>query len=123
MRKLNLSDLTIDQLVARFSELGTEQDRAERTDNPSKYDRLFWQMEAVKNELKARPGDSRSALVKLYDHPNMQVRLKAAKATLAVAPIAARAVIEAIADSRSYPQAGDAGMCLANLDAGVFKPT
>ncbi len=75
------------------------------------------------NELKARPGDARHALVSLYQHPNLQVVLNAAKATLAVAPDAARRMIEAIAESKAYPQAGDAGMCLDNLDRGIFKPT
>jgi hypothetical protein len=63
------------------------------------------------------------ALDSLFEHPNMQVRLNAAKATLAVAPKAARQALEAIAASRHHPQAGDAGMSLWNLDEGVFKPT
>jgi len=49
--------------------------------------------------------------------------LKAVKATLAVAPEAARQELQAIADSREYPQAGEAGMSLWNLDRGIFKPT
>jgi hypothetical protein len=59
----------------------------------------------------------------LYRHPNAQVRLMAATATLAVAPEAARQLLQAIADSNDYPQAGDAGMSLWNLERGVFKPT
>jgi hypothetical protein len=74
-------------------------------------------------ELKARDGDQRRALLKLYDHPNAQVRLKATKATLAVAPEVARRMLETIAESREFPQAGEAGMSIDNLDAGIFKPT
>lgn len=77
----------------------------------------------VANELKRREGDERSALLRLFGHPNMQVRLQAAKKTLAVAPVEARAQLEAIAASKWFPQAGDAGMSLWNLDNGVFKPT
>jgi uncharacterized protein DUF2019 len=51
------------------------------------------------------------------------VRLTAAKATLAVSPDAARRLLRSIADSKEYPQAGDAGMSLVNLDRGIFKPT
>jgi hypothetical protein len=40
-----------------------------------------------------------------------------------VAPEAARALLQKIAGSKEYPQAGDAGMSLWNLDRGVFKPT
>jgi hypothetical protein len=31
--------------------------------------------------------------------------------------------VEKIANSRKYPQAGDAGRTLSKLDRGVFKPT
>lgn len=80
-------------------------------------------MRAVEQELQARPGDQRRALLALYTHSNAQVRLQAAGATLAVAPAVARDLIETIASSREFPQAGDAGMTLWNLDRGVFKPT
>jgi hypothetical protein len=53
----------------------------------------------------------------------MQVRLKAAIHTLAVAPVEARQQLEAIATSNWYPQAGDAGMTIRGLDDGTFRPT
>lgn len=77
----------------------------------------------VCEELKARAGDQRSALVSLYSHPNLQVRLMAAKLTLAVAPAAAKQLLQEIADSKEYPQAGDAGMSLWALKQGIFRPT
>lgn len=80
-------------------------------------------MVAVRDELKNRPGDQRQALLTLYEHENAQVRLQAARASFAVAPEAARALIENIANSRKFPQAGDAGMTLVNLDRGIFRPT
>jgi hypothetical protein len=80
-------------------------------------------MVAIKDELKMRHGDQRRELLSLYDHPNVQVRLNAAKVTLAVAPEPAREVLQAISDSLEYPQAGDAGMSLWNLEQGIFKPT
>jgi hypothetical protein len=79
-------------------------------------------MVKIREELKGRAGDQRLALVALYPHENAQVGLQAARATLAVAPEAARALIEDIAASRKYPQAMDAGMTLSNLDRGVFIP-
>ncbi len=39
--------------------------------------RLYWKIASVGNELKSRPGDQRAALLPLYNHKNMQVRLKA----------------------------------------------
>jgi hypothetical protein len=87
-----------------------------------KHQKLFTDMFAVGDELKKRGLDARIALTKLFDHPNFQVRLQAAKESLAVAPNAARQVIEAISESSHFPQAGDAGMCLWALDQGISKP-
>jgi hypothetical protein len=118
-----LQDMTIAELVGRFIEIGLSQDEALLDDEIGKFNRLFDQMQAVVEELKARDGDQRRALLGLYEHPNMQVRLKAVKNTLAVAPLAAREALEEIASSQHFPQAGEAGMSLDNLDRGVFKPT
>jgi hypothetical protein len=123
MKQQNLKDMSVDQLVEHFTSITLEQDKALRTSNHTKYNRLFDEMEAVKHELRARHGDQRRALLRLYDHPNAQVRLKAVKATLAVAPDLARRMLETIAGSREYPQAGDAGMTIDALDRGIFKPT
>jgi hypothetical protein len=125
MTDANLRNLSVAELVDRFAAMGVEQDNAERESalgDIAKINRLFGQMEAITDELKSRPGDQRRALLALFDHPNMQVRLKAAKATLAVAPKEARQMIEAIAASRWFPQAGDAGICLWALDEGIFVP-
>lgn len=123
MNRSSLRRMTVEQLVERFISITLDQDQALLHDELAKFNRLFEQMEAVKEELKGRPGDQRRALLPLYDHPNMQVRLKAAKAPLAVVPEAARQMLQAIADSGWFPQAGEAGMSLWNLERGVYKPT
>jgi hypothetical protein len=120
--RVNLKSLTVEQLVERFAEIGIAQYQALDSDEYSKFNRLYGQMAAVDAELKSRPGDARSALMSLYQHPNVQVRLKAASRTLAIAPTEARKLIEEIAASKDYPQAGDAGMSLWALDEGIFKP-
>ncbi|MGH6838399.1 MAG: DUF2019 domain-containing protein [Methylocella sp.] len=122
MKNVSLGDLTVDQLIDRFAEFGVAQDQAELMGEMGKFNRLYGQMDATEKELRRRGRDARLGLQRLYDHPNMQVRLSAAKRTLGVAPDAARKVIQAIYDSKWYPQAGDAGMTLLNLDSGVFKP-
>jgi hypothetical protein len=122
MTQLKLQSLSIDDLVALFAEIAVEEDKAEKVDDLAKRNRLAYEMDAVQAELKSRPGDQRRALLPLYDHPNMQARLMAAKYTLAVAPKAARQLIEWIAASSWRPQSGDAGMCLSALDKGIFKP-
>lgn len=123
MMPAKLHAMSTAELVTRFEEIALEQDRALLMDEIAKFNRLYGQMDAVKKELKSRPGDQRRALLTLYDHPNIQVRLKAAEGTLAVAPEAARGLLQSIKDSREYPQAADAGMTLWDLDRGIFQPT
>ncbi|MBM3543993.1 MAG: DUF2019 domain-containing protein [Alphaproteobacteria bacterium] len=123
MKRPPLSDMTVQELVENFAGIAMAQDEALLDRDTSKFSRLFHQMQDVSGELKARPGDQRRALLTLYDHPNAQVRLKAADATLAVAPKAAREKLKEIAESHEFPQAGDAGMALWALEKGISTPT
>jgi hypothetical protein len=123
MSQIKLNEMTTEELVDRFVRIALDQDRAVRYNDNATFNRLFSQMDAVNEELKSRPGDQRRVLIPLHKHPNVQVRLKSAIATLAVVPDAARHQLQTIADSRDYPQAGDAGMTLSCLERGVFKPT
>lgn len=123
MNSLKLPEMTVGQLVERFVSIALAQNEALLMNENTKFNRLFEQMEAVKQELKFREGDQRRELLRLLDHPNAQVRLKAAKATLAIAPDVARDLLQKIADSKEYPQAGEAGMSIWALDEGIFKPT
>jgi ParB-like chromosome segregation protein Spo0J len=118
-----LQGMTVEQLVERFVVIALDQDKALLRREHARFNRLFDEMEAVEGELKARDGDQRQALLSLYDHPNTQVRVKAVKATLAVAPEPALRQLKEIAESRKYPQAGEAGMSLLNLERGIFKPS
>jgi hypothetical protein len=122
MKSVNVSAMTTDELVERFTAIGIDQDKALRTDDFRRYKRLMMQMKAIHDELRSRPGDQRRSLLSLYDHQNFQVLLMAAKLTLAVAPEPARHLLELIFKRRHQPQSGSAGMCLDNLDSGFFVP-
>jgi hypothetical protein len=123
MKQAKLHGMTIDQLVEHFAAVALAQDQALLMNEYGRFNKLYGEMNEIKEELKSREGDQRTALLPLYKHQNAQVRLKAAVATLAVAPRAARQALETIANSKEYPQAGDAGMSLLNLDRGIFRPT
>jgi Domain of unknown function (DUF2019) len=123
MKHTKLQDMAVDQLLQRFTAIGVDQDKALLRREYGKFNRLFDEMVAIENELKARNGDLRRELLRLYHHPNAQVRLNAVKATLAVAPELARQTLQAMADSREYPQAGDAGITIDCLERGIFQPT
>ena len=123
MTRAGLRDMSITELVNRFATAALGQYEAELRSDIAKQNKFVEQAMAIASELKSRPRDQRSALRKLYDHPNVQVRLNAARMTLAIAPTSARELVQAIADSKQYPQAGDAGMCLWALDQGIFTPS
>lgn len=123
MSPRNPKTSTVPDLVALFVALGLDQYQARLRNEQKRLNRATLEMFDVCEELKARAGDQRSALLSLYSHPNLQVRLMAAKLTLAVAPAAAKQLLQEIADSKEYPQAGDAGMSLWALKQGIFRPT
>jgi hypothetical protein len=123
MRAAKLQNLTETQLVERFLSIALQEDHALLMDEYGKLRRLYWQLKAVEQELKARVDDQRRMLASLFNHPNAQVRLKAALATLAVAPEAARATLQLISDRQEYPQAADARGMMRAIDEGTYVPT
>lgn len=122
MKPVSLENMSVDELVERFSMLAVEQDGARREENIRGVNQLYDALKDVEGELRLRDGDQRRALLRLYDHKNSQVRLKAAEATLAVAPDAARHMLQALADSREYPQSADARSAIRYLEKGIYKP-
>jgi hypothetical protein len=123
MSPVRIQNLTNEQLVEQFVEIALDQESALFKRETSKFNRLFDRKIDIVNELKSRAGDQRRLLLNLFNHANIQVRLNAAKATLAVAPQTARTQLQVIRDSKEYPQAFDAGMAIRGLDDGTYRPT
>ena len=122
MTNQKLKEMSVGELVERFLAIAIDQDKAIFDENNTKFKALYDQMQSVRDELRARPGDQRNALRALLDHPNMQVRLKAAITMLALAPDISERVLRRIADSKRLPQAADAGLILDGLRDGSFVP-
>jgi hypothetical protein len=123
MKKTDLMRKASNELVDLFVSVALAQDEALLMDDIAKVNLLFDKLENIEEQLKSREGDQRRLLLTLYDHPNLQVRVKAVKATLAVEPEIARSMLKKIADSKEYPQAGEAGMSIWALEEGIFKPS
>jgi hypothetical protein len=123
MKQKTLQDVTVDQLVERFTAIALDQDKALQRGQHAKFNRLYDDLEAVEQELKNRAGDQRRALIGLLAHPNAQVRLKTAIATLALVPDAARVTLQTISDHNEYPQAVYARDMIAALADGGFIPS
>jgi hypothetical protein len=122
MKGPNITAMTADELVERFVAIAVAQDEAIFDEDNAKYKRLYNQMKAIIKELRSRPGDQRGALLPLYTHPNVQVRLMAALDTLDIAAPAARSVLQGIVDFRRYPQAADALAAIWRLDGKPIVP-
>ncbi len=120
--KMNLPSLPIAEIVALFEKLCIQQYDAMEREEQTRVNRLVWLIYDLENELKSRPGDQRYVLKQLFGHSNMQVRLSAARANLAVDYASARRELQAIVDSQWFPQAGDAGITLENIDTGFYTP-
>jgi hypothetical protein len=118
-----LKEMSVGGLVERFLAIAIDQDRAIFDEDNTRFNALYDQMQSVRDELRARPGDQRNALRALLDHPNVQVRLKAAITTLALAPDISKRVLRQIADSNRLPQAADAGLILNGLRDGSYVPS
>jgi hypothetical protein len=114
-------NMSLQELLSSFVEIGIAQGEAAEEFRTAAYNRLFDRESKVLDELRRRGTDERRILIALYDHPNIQVRLNAAKSTYALNTAAARAVIQDIADSKISPWAGSAGMTLWSLDEGIGK--
>jgi|HubBroStandDraft_2_1064218.scaffolds.fasta_scaffold31317_3 hypothetical protein len=123
MTNQKLKEMSVGELVERFVAIALDQDKAIFDEDNTKFNKLYDQMQSVKDELRTRPGDQRNALRALLDHPNMQVRLKVAITMLALAPDISKEVLRQIADSNRLPQAADAGLILNGLRDGSFVPS
>lgn len=123
MTKDLLNRLSVADLVGRFTASALAQYHADMDFDMETINKSAKDLMAIAAELKSRPGDRRTALLGLYDHPNTRVRLSAARLSFALAPVRARAVIQEIADSKKFSTALDAGMCLSAIDQGIFKPS
>lgn len=124
---VNLGSAPVDELVALFATTAIEQGRALRLDT-KRYGRLYHRMDKITEELKSRSDDRRRSLMPLYRHPNPTVRFKAAMATLAtatlaLAPMEARQVLQIIKDRKEFPIAANASQMLDALDEGGYVPT
>ena len=112
MMKKSAGPASVQELVERFLAIGLAQYDALYVADTRKYNRLYAKMQDVRNELKRREGDQRRALLPLLDHPNLQVRMKAANTVLAISPDLARKALEVSANpgySRRLRMLGRAG--------------
>jgi hypothetical protein len=117
------AELSEERILQIIEKIGEKQYRFTERGESRNYNNEFRKLQTLMLELKSRPGDKRVLLKRHYGHPNIKVWLNAATHTLVVAPEEARAQLQAIAETKFYPYAGEAEMRLHHLDTGFYKPT
>jgi hypothetical protein len=119
MKSQPLSQLDDDQLIAKFARAAERLGNAINLWLPT--ERETEELFAVRNEIRSRGPKAQRQLVPLLESDNRFVRYYAAQQLLALEPKRSRQVIEENA-KQGDAVAGDAGMFLHFIDAGVYKP-
>ncbi len=97
-------EVFVDEMLQRFIELSLTQHEALLYLEARPYNRAYMKIKKLVEELEARPGDQRHALIELFDHDNPQVRLNAAKHAHPLYPDKAIQIVQSIIDARALPQ-------------------
>ena len=121
MANSRFKSMTAEELAATFEAIFLEQYQCILDGKSQKYNRLFDEIIAIRDELKMR--NERQTLLPFLSHKNRQVRYQAAMATLLVSPARAKQTLELLRDRHEFPQAADASMVLDGLADGSFTPS
>ena len=125
MTNLNLKKMTVAQLGgAVLLPLPSIRTKAIFEEENAEFNKLYGQMGSVRNELKARPGDQRNALLMLFPTSQFASTIKSGDFYFSGgSPAVARELLGIIANSNRLPQAADAGLILNGLRDGSFVPS
>lgn len=120
MSAIDLTAVPNPDLAREFEEIAIQMSYAELRNDNRRYKKLFGLQSRVVSELKAR--GQRDVLLPLLEHKNRSVRLHAAKHTLAISPQRAQQTLETLQETKSMPEAAEAGFTLLMLERGSFIP-
>ncbi|MAS13296.1 MAG: hypothetical protein CMH69_08335 [Nitratireductor sp.] len=107
-----------DATVQEFIDLSLTQHEAVLYLETRAYNRAYEKIRKLVDKLRLSPGDQRHALIDLFDHPNPQVRLNAAKYAHPLFPEESIQVVQSIIDAKKYPQEAHARSALDYLMFG-----
>lgn len=120
---MTLDKLTTGELIANFTSLSERQYPLLLNDETAKYNLLVRKQVEIDKELRSRGTEARLELTKLFDHPNIQVRLIAARHSIGVAREPALNVLRQIMKEDFGPFRLSAGMTVALVEDGTITPT
>lgn len=116
-------NLTTDELITLFVSLSERQYPLTLNDEVKLATLLVRQQDEIGKELRRRGVEARLELTKLFDHPNIQVRMNAAKRSLGIARDPALNVLRQITKEDFGAFRLSAGMTIALVEDGTINPT
>ena len=120
---MKIDKLTTNELIDHFELLSEQQYSLVLDDDIKKYNLLVDKQTEIDKELRRRGVEARLELTKLFNHPNIQVRLMAARHSMGVAREPALNVLRQIMKEDFGPFRLDAGMTVALVEDGTITPT
>jgi hypothetical protein len=123
MSRIDLTKISEHDLVAQFRRCAYQTFLMLLDSNIRQVTKLYWEMDAVKKELKSRTPNARMALAALLDDPNYRVQYEAAIRVVAVDRAKAIETLKRIDESEHMPEAAEARGTLRDLANGSFNPT
>ena len=117
----DLSGLSGEQLVARFVADGEAQYQALIRFDHDGYDKMIEDIMYITSELKWRVPDARPALLPLLTHPNVSVRLAAARVCMRFDAAKALPVVKEIEANNVEVIGMEAWEILSNYERGEYQ--
>jgi hypothetical protein len=118
MSTKKMPEMTVEELVMAYADIVTQQDEAFKNTCIAEFTKLYWQRDAIKEELKSRPGDQREMLAALFKSKKSWVRICVARDTFALDEARARMHIQYVIDHSWDPYRGEARSVLGAWDRG-----
>lgn len=122
MNIVNFRNQKTPQLVQEFIATAKQRGLFILNSETRRANRMYDRMKAIDDILRERGIAARLELAPLLDNEDRFVRYYAAVYLLGLLSARARAVIEKIANLKYDALAGHAGMLLAGLDSGEYRP-
>ncbi|MFY0523058.1 DUF2019 domain-containing protein [Archangium gephyra] len=122
MKKAQLKDLSIEQLIEMTRTASAERWRAINAGRPKDGNRMFDLLVAIRRELRTRGLEAQRRLMGLLDDPDPGTRCWAAVSVLEFAPEEGERVLAELAKLPDSLVGFSAEMTLEQWKAGTFKP-
>lgn len=122
MKKMQLSEIPLEQLIEKTRVLSAERMRAIYAGKPKDGNRMFDLLVAIHRELRARGIEALRQLLVLLDDPDLGTRCWAATAVMEFAPEEGERVLADLAKNAGGLVGSSAEWALEEWKAGNFKP-